>query len=99
MLKMKENNRASNLLLGAIYINHNTGQPMRLISILSCQGVWMETYDGQGYGDLIKFEDVGYADIDEVEDYLEDYRTFHAKAPAHKEAVHQMYAYGKELVG
>jgi hypothetical protein len=83
---MKDNNKANNLLLGAIYINANSGQPMRLISILPCQGVWMETFDGQGYGDLIKFEDVSHADIDEVQDFLEDLRVYTAseKAPAYK---------------
>ena len=90
-LRMKEiknmkNNKANNLLLGAIYINHNTGAPCRLVNIVSCQGVWLETFDGQGYGDLVKFEDVGYADIDEVQDFLEDLRVYTAseKAPSHK---------------
>ena len=84
---MKENTKATNLLLGAIYINHNTGQPSRLVHIVSCQGVWLMTYDGQGYGDLVKFEDVGYADIDEVEDYLSDLRVYESKpsAPSYKE--------------
>ena len=89
---MKENNKANNLLLGAIYINANTGQPMRLITIVPCQGVWMETYDGQGYGELIKFEDVQYADMDEVQDFLDDHAVFmgNTKAPSHKE-VEQPY--------
>ena len=84
---MKENNKASNLQLGAIYINANTGQPCRLVHIVSCQGVWLEAFDGEGYGDLVKFEDCHYADLDEVQDYLEDYRTYNAseKAPSHKE--------------
>ena len=83
---MKENNKANNLRLGAIYINAATGQPARLINIVSCQGAWLESYDGQGYGDTVKFEDVHYADKDEVQDYLEDYRTYTAseKAPSHK---------------
>ena len=82
----KENNKANNLILGAIYINNNTGQPCRLVHIVSCQGVYLETYDGQGYGDLVKFDDVSYADIDEVNDYLEDLRVYEAseKAPSHK---------------
>jgi len=84
---MKENNKANNLQEGRIYINATTGEPMRLISIIPCQGVWMETYDGQGYGDLIEFEDVHYASDDEVQDYLEDYRVYTAneKADSHKE--------------
>jgi hypothetical protein len=83
---MKENTKANNLRLGAIYINANTGQPMRLINIIPCQGVWMETYDNQGYGDLIKFDDVHYADADEVTDYLNDLAVFtgSTKAPSHK---------------
>ena len=86
MIMKEQTNKANNPLLGAIYINANTGQPMRLITIVPCQGVWMETYDGQGYGDLIEFEDVHYADSDEVQDYLEDYRAYTAseKAPSHK---------------
>ena len=85
---MKDNtNKANNLRLGAIYINANTGQPMRLITIVPCQGVWMETYDGQGYGELIEFDDVSYASLDEVQDYLEDLRVYTAseKAPTHKD--------------
>ena len=84
---MKENNKANNLQEGRIYINATTGEPMRLITIVPCQGVWMETYDGQGYGDLIEFEDVHYASDDEVQDYLEDYRVYTAneKADSHKE--------------
>ena len=74
---MKENtNKANNLRLGAIYINANTGTPCRLVNIVACQGVWLEAYDGQGYGDLVKFEDVSYADMDEVQDYLDDYRVY-----------------------
>ena len=81
-----KNEKASNLILGAIYINATTGQPCRLVNIVSCQGVWLEAYDGEGYGDLVKFEDVGYADIDEVQDFLEDLRVYTAseKAPSHK---------------
>ena len=73
---MKENTKANNLRLGAIYINTNTGTPCRLVNIVSCQGVWLEAYDGKGYGDLVKFEDVSYADMDEVQDYLDDYRVY-----------------------
>jgi hypothetical protein len=85
MINKKE--KANNLRLGAIYINANTGEPMRLISIVPCQGVWMETFDGQGYGDLIQFEDVLYASPDEVQDFLEDLEVYTAseKAPSHKD--------------
>ena len=88
----KENNKASNLILGAIYINATTGQPCRLVHIVPCQGAWLESYDGQGYGDTVKFEDCHYADIDEVNDYLEDYRVYNAKpkAPAYKDDGHQL---------
>ena len=94
-----KNEKASNLILGAIYINATTGQPCRLVNIVSCQGVWLEAYDGEGYGDLVKFEDCQYADIDEVQDYLEDYRTYNAsqKAPSHK-VTHREYYFGKEVV-
>ena len=86
MKEQMKTQKASNLILGAIYINATTGQPCRLVNIVSCQGVWLEAYDGEGYGDLVKFEDCQYADIDEVNDYLEDYRTYNAseKAPSHK---------------
>ena len=95
-----KNEKASNLILGAIYINATTGQPCRLVNIVSCQGVWLEAFDGQGYGDLVKFEDCQYADIDEVIDYLEDYRTYNAsqKAPSHKEMTHREFRFGKEVV-
>jgi hypothetical protein len=90
--------KANDLRLGAIYINANTSQPMRLMTIVPCQGVWMETYDGQGYGETIKFEDVFYASLDEVQDFLEDLDVYTAseKAPAHKPE--REFAYGKEVV-
>ena len=87
---MKENTtKANNLLLGAVYINATTGQPCRLVNIVSCQGVWLESYDGQGYGELVKFEDCHYASQDDVDDYLEDLRVYTAseKAPAYKSTV------------
>ena len=68
--------KATNLKLGAIYKHGKTDESMRLITILPCKGVWMETYDGQGYGELIKFEDVSYASLDEVQDYIEDLHTY-----------------------
>ena len=72
--------RATSLKLGAIYINATTNEPMRLVAILPCEGVWMETYDSQGYGDLIQFEDVHYASVDEVEDFLNDLETYTNRA-------------------
>ena len=68
--------RANNIKIGAIYINAITNEPMRLLAILPCEGVWMETYDGQGYGTTIKLEDVHYASQDEVDDFLEDLHTY-----------------------
>ena len=86
MIMKEQTNKANNLRLGAIYINANTGAPCRLVNIVACQGVWLEAYDGQGYGDLVKFEDVHYADTDEVQDYLDDLRVYTAseKAPTYK---------------
>ena len=80
-------NKANNLREGAIYINANSGAPCRLVNVIPCTGVWLETYDGEGYGDHVDFEDVHYADKDEVQDFLSDLRTYNAseKAPSHKE--------------
>ena len=102
---MKEQtNKANNLRLGAIYINTNTGTPCRLVNIVSCQGVWLEAYDGQGYGDLVKFEDVSYADMDEVQDFLDDYRVYNdvtsnkVNNGIDSTLDERQYAYGKELI-
>ena len=76
MIMKEQTNKANNLLLGAIYINANTGQPCRLVNIVSCQGVWLEAYDGEGYGELVSFDDCHYADIDEVQDFLDDLETY-----------------------
>ena len=56
LMIMKDNNKANNLREGAIYINTNTGTPCRLVNVLPCEGVWLETFDGEGYGDTVKFE-------------------------------------------
>ena len=81
------NEKANNLREGAIYINATTGTPCRLVSILPCEGAWLETFDGEGYGDTVKFEDVCYASEDEVQDFLDDHRVWkgHSLAPSHKE--------------
>lgn len=68
--------KATDLKLGAIYINATTGEPNRLTHIVPCEGAWLETYDGQGYGETISFDSVQYADLDEVRDYLEDAETY-----------------------
>ena len=73
---MKENKQANNLQCGRIYINANTGEPCRLVAIVPCQGVWLESYDGFGYGNTVRFEDVLFADLDEVQDFLEDLRAY-----------------------
>jgi hypothetical protein len=71
---MKE--KANNLKLGAIYKNAQTNEPMRLIEILPCEGAWMEAADGSGFAHVLKFEDVLYATLDEVQDFLEDLEVF-----------------------
>ena len=104
MKQQMKNNKASNLILGAIYINATTGTPCRLVNIVSCQGVWLEAYDGQGYGDLVKFEDVSYADMDEVQDFLDDYRVYNdvtsnkVNNGIDSTLDEREYAYGKEIV-
>lgn len=76
MIMKEQTNKANNLRLGAIYINANTGTPCRLVNIVPCEGAWLETFDGEGYGDTIPFADVLYAKIDEVTDFLEDLEVF-----------------------
>ena len=97
---MKENTKANNLRLGAVYINTNTGTPCRLVHIVPCEGAWLEAFDGQGYGHTVKFEDVHYADSDEVEDYLADYRVYNAseKAPLFKSYERQVDVNGDVYV-
>tara|TARA_Y100000310_G_scaffold15825_1_gene15879 strand:+ start:804 stop:1199 length:396 start_codon:yes stop_codon:yes gene_type:complete len=73
--------KANNLQLGRIYINAQTGAPCRLVNIVSCTGVWLEAYDGQGYGDTIPFEDCHFASNDEVQDFLEDLATYSGQTP------------------
>ena len=68
--------KANNQKIGAIYINAHTEQPARLVNIVPCEGAWLESYDGQGYGDTISFDHVMYADRDEVQDFLEDVETY-----------------------
>ena len=72
----KENQKANNLQCGRIYINANTGEPCRLVNIVPCQGVWLENAFGDGYGDTVAFEDVFFASIDEVTDFLEDLEVY-----------------------
>ena len=87
MKEQMKTQKASNLILGAIYINATTGEPCRLVNIVSCQGVWLETFDGQGYGETVSFDDCHYASGDEVQDFLDDLAVYKAneKADSHKE--------------
>ena len=79
--------KANNLILGAIYINALSGQPCRLVNIVSCEGAWLESFDGSGYGVTVPFDAVHYASQDEVDDYLEDLHVYQAsqKAPSLKD--------------
>ena len=90
---MKENKQANNLQCGRIYINALSGQPCRLVNIVACQGAWLESYDGSGYGVTVPFDSVHYASLDEVQDYLEDLRAYTAseKAPSHKPVNYDTY--------
>ena len=76
MIMKEQTNKANNLQCGRIYINATTDEPCRLVNILPCQGVWLEAYDGEGYGETVKFDDVRYADKDDVQDFLEDLRAY-----------------------
>ena len=93
MIMKEQTNKANNLQCGRIYINATTGQPCRLVNIVACEGAWLETYDGQGYGVTVSFDDVLFASVDEVQDYLEDLRAYTAsqKAPSHKPVNYDTY--------
>ena len=68
--------KANNLQCGRIYINALSGQPCRLVNIVACQGAWLESYDGSGYGVTVPFDAVHYASDGEVQDYLENLRHY-----------------------
>jgi hypothetical protein len=74
---MLNDKRVKDVKLGAIYKHEDyawpqhVGELMRLVSILPCEGVWMETVGGGGYGDTIKFDFLRYASLEEVEEYVE----------------------------
>ena len=63
---------ARDIKLGAIYLNANDMREIRALAIVPCQGVRFEYADGTGYGDTLPFDEVLYAKLDEVEDYLAD---------------------------
>ena len=70
MIKMM-NEQAHNLKLGAIYVLKGTYEKVRLISVVPCQGVWVENAKGEGYGNTVPFEQVLYANDEEVKNFLE----------------------------
>ena len=47
-----ETMKANNLILGAIYINALSGQPCRLVNIVSCGGAWLVSGLVVGVGGL-----------------------------------------------
>jgi hypothetical protein len=76
MIMKEQTNKANNLQCGRIYINALSGQPCRLVAIIPCEGAWLESYDGSGYGITVPFDAVHYASSDEVQDFLEDLETY-----------------------
>jgi hypothetical protein len=72
MIKIDKSWIARDIKLGAIYLNANDMREIRALAIVPCQGVWFEYADGTGYGDTLPFDEVLYAKLDEVEDYLAD---------------------------
>ena len=69
---MPQMKRADNLKLGAIYVLKGTYKKVRLISILPCQGVWVEDAEGEGYGETVPFKHLLYANDIEVRNFLEE---------------------------
>lgn len=69
---MPQMKRADNLKLGAIYVLKGTYKTVRLISILPCQGVWVEDAEGEGYGETVPFKHLLYANDIEVRNFLEE---------------------------
>ena len=99
MKAIQERQKANDLKLGCIYINGTTGQPCRLVNIVSCEGAWLESYDGQGYGETISFDDVLYADQEEVQDFLEDLAVYEGKTKGHKDSpIPQWQDWGRATV-
>tara|TARA_Y100000310_G_scaffold303287_1_gene341506 strand:- start:421 stop:702 length:282 start_codon:yes stop_codon:yes gene_type:complete len=80
--------QAHNLQVGRIYVYAGTMETVRLVGIIPCEGVWLETFDGQsidnGAGIVIPFADVLYASNDEVEDYLEELRAYRLEKKVEK---------------
>ena len=65
------NKQAHNLKLGAIYVLKGTYEKVRLLNIWPRQGVWVENAKGEGYGDMVKFKHLLYANAAEVKNFLE----------------------------
>ena len=69
--------QALNLKLGAIYVLKGTCEKVRLLNIWPCEGVWVESADGEcNYdenGDIktVPFEHLLYANAVEVKNFLE----------------------------
>tara|TARA_R110000751_G_scaffold39267_1_gene93407 strand:+ start:316 stop:609 length:294 start_codon:yes stop_codon:yes gene_type:complete len=80
MMNIDKSWQADNLQVGRIYTYAGTMETVRLVGVFPCEGVWLETFDGQsidnGAGITIPFGDVLYASKDEVQDYLEDLRAY-----------------------
>jgi len=66
------NKQAHNLKLGAIYVLKGTYEKVRLLNIWPSEGAWVENAQGEGYGDMVKFEHLLYANDVEVKNFLED---------------------------
>jgi hypothetical protein len=76
MITMPQMKQAHNLKLGAIYVLKGTYEKVRLITILPCEGVWVENAQGEGYGKTVPFDQVLYANKVEVKNFLEAARDF-----------------------
>lgn len=70
--------QARNLKLGAIYVLKGTYEKVRLLNIWPCQGVWVESANGEfsfnEAGDIktVPFEQLLYANDEEVQNFLEE---------------------------
>jgi len=43
-----------------------------LLTVLPCEGVWVENAQGEGYGKTVPFEHLLYANDEEVKNFLEN---------------------------
>jgi len=72
MITMPQMKQALNLKLGAIYVLKGTYEKVRLLTVLPCEGVWVENAQGEGYGKTVPFEHLLYANDEEVKNFLEN---------------------------